>query len=402
MAPLRPSGRIHRGPAGPIVAAAVFGLACAVRAEPLPTAPSHHRDGGYQNNYVEFEPKGLGDLLRWRIDAMRNHLPPPPAAPTPQVQPDIALLAANTRAGAAMRPTVTWIGHASVLAQLGGLNLLTDPMFSERASPLAFIGPKRQQPSGLALAELPHIDAVLISHNHYDHLDAASVKALASQAGGPPRFIVPLGLKRWFAARDIEAVELDWWQSETLAAPGGPVEIVFTPSQHWSGRGLGDRMKTLWGGYAVLAPDFHLFFAGDTAYSQDFADIRARFAARQTSAAGGGFDLALIPIGAYEPRWFMASQHVDPPESVRIHLDLGAKRSIGVHWGTFALTDEALDAPPVALAEARRAAGVANDAFFTLAIGETRVLPRRPPTATSGSSVGASGGPRSAVSAVRN
>ena len=258
-------------------------------------------------------------------------------------------------------------------------------MFSERASPLGFVGPKRRQPPGLALAALPHIDLVLISHNHYDHLDEASVRALAEQAGGPPRFIVPLGLKRWLVARGIEAVELDWWQSETVTTAAGPVEIVLTPSQHGSGRGLGDRMKTLWGGYAVFAPDFHLFFAGDTAYSRDFADIRAHFASRQTPEAGGGFDLALIPIGAYEPRWFMATQHVDPAESVQIHRDVGAKRSIGVHWGTFALTDEALDAPPAALAQARRVAGVADDRFFTLAIGETRSLPRRPNVVASGS-----------------
>jgi N-acyl-phosphatidylethanolamine-hydrolysing phospholipase D len=180
------------------------------------------------------------------------------------------------------------------------------------------------------------------------------------------------------AERDItNVVELDWWQSHTLTPAAGPVEIVLTPVQHWSGRGLNDRLKTLWGGYAVFAPDLHLFFTGDTAYSKDFVDIREHFKARQ--AEGGGFDIALIAIGAYEPRWFMASQHANPAEAVQIHLDVNAKRSVGIHWGTFELTDESLDEPPQQLAEARRAKGLADDAFFVMAVGETRRIPRRTP-----------------------
>jgi N-acyl-phosphatidylethanolamine-hydrolysing phospholipase D len=337
-------------------------------------APAHHRGDRFQNNYLEFEPKGLGALLKWRIDAAREGVPKEAQTPTPRVAPDLAFLRANGVAGAAMTPSVTWIGHASALLQSGGVNVLTDPIFSERASPVSFLGPKRHVAPGLALAELPHIDAVLISHNHYDHLDAASVDALAAQPGGPPLFIVPLGVKRWLAERGItHAIELDWWQSARV----GAVEIVFTPAQHWSGRSLTDRMETLWGGYAIFAPDFQTFFAGDTAYSKDFADIHERFAARQD--AGHGFDLALIPIGAYEPRWFMSTQHVDPDEAVRIHLDLVAAHSIGIHWGTFQLTDEALDEPPRALARAARARGLADDAFTVLAIGETRRFPRRAP-----------------------
>ncbi|MEO7152061.1 MAG: MBL fold metallo-hydrolase [Burkholderiaceae bacterium] len=338
----------------------------------------------FQNNYQEFEPKGLGDLLRWRLDAAREGLPRPPQRPTPQVPPDLAFIASNAVARAAMQPTVTWIGHATVLAQLGGLNVLTDPQFSERASPLSFIGPKRQVKPGIALGSLPHVDAVLISHNHYDHLDDASVRALAAQPGGPPTFVVPLGLKAWFAARDIDSVvELAWWGSHRLAGASGPVEIVLTPVQHWSGRGLTDRMATLWGGYAVFAPDQHLYFTGDTGYSKDFGDIRARFAGRQRPQDGGGFDLALIAIGAYEPRWFMSGQHVNPQEAVQIHRDLGARRSMGVHWGTFELTDESLDEPPRALAQARRAQGVDDADFFVTAIGETRRLtPRAASVAT--------------------
>ena len=274
-----------------------------------------------------------------------------------------------------MQPAVTWIGHASTLAQLGGLNVLTDPVFSERVSPLSFVGPKRHIPPALTPSQLPHIDLVLISHNHYDHLDEASVRALAQQPGGAPLFVVPLGNKAWMAERGItNVVELDWWQSHPIAAPGGPVQIVLTPAQHWSGRGLNDRMTTLWGSYAVFAADCHLFFSGDTGYSKDFRDIHERLAPKQRD---GGFDVALIAIGAYEPRWFMSSQHINPAEAVQVHLDLAAKLSIGVHWGTFELTDESLDEPPRHLAEARRAKGLPDESFVTLAIGETRKLPRR-------------------------
>ena len=333
----------------------------------------HHRPAGFQNNYTAFEPKGLGDVLRWQFEARRDGLPKPPLGETPRVVADLAFVRANATAGAAMQPSATWIGHATVLVQQGGINVLTDPIFSERASPVGFVGPKRHVPPGIALADLPHIDLVLVSHNHYDHLDAPSVQALNAQAGGPPLFVVPLGLKPWLADIGItNAAELDWWQSHTLSTPRGSAEIVLTPVQHWSGRGLGDRLKTLWGGYAVFTPGFQTFHAGDTGYSKDFADIRQRFAARQGAAEGGGFDLALLPVGAYEPRWFMAQQHVEPAEAVRIHLDLGAKRTLGIHWGTFELTNESLDEPPAKLAEARRAQGVSDDDFFLIAIGETR------------------------------
>ena len=334
----------------------------------------HHRPGGFQNNYGEFTPRSLAEVLRWKWNASRLGLPPPPSTPIPQVAPDLAFLHANATAGAAMRPAVSWVGHATVLAQLGGLSLLTDPIFSERASPIGFVGPRRHQPPGIALDALPHIDLVLASHNHYDHLDAASVQSLNKQPGGPPVFVVPLGVGRWLADRGVRtAVELDWWQEHRVAG----VDVALVPAQHWSGRGLADRMKTLWGGFAVFAPDCHLFYAGDTGYSRDFADIRERFAARQTPAAGGGFDIALLPIGAYEPRWFMATQHVNVEEAVKIHRDLGAKRSLGVHWGTFELTDEALDEPPKALARIRAGEGVADDEFFVLAVGETRTMPPR-------------------------
>jgi N-acyl-phosphatidylethanolamine-hydrolysing phospholipase D len=306
------------------------------------------------------------------LRAAREGLPKPPATPIPRVPPDLDVVHGYAHAGGV--PAVTWIGHATALVQASGLNVLIDPIFSERASPFGFVGPRRHQPPGLALAQLPRIDVVLVSHNHYDHLDDPSVKALSAQPDGPPVFIVPLGLAAWLRARGIQtAVELDWWESHRV----GTVEVVLVPAQHWSSRGLNDRMKTLWGGFAVFGHDLHWFYSGDTGYSRTFSDVREHFAQRQQAHAGGGFDLALLPIGAYAPRWFMRAQHVDVEQALCIHRDLGAKRSMGVHWGTFELSDEPLDEPPQVLAKLRALHGVAEDEFFTLAIGETRRLPRR-------------------------
>ncbi len=342
-----------------------------------PSRP-HHRPEGFQNNYQDFVPKSLADVLRWKWNAARNGLPPRPHAPTPQVAPDLAFLRANAVAGAAMAPAVTWVGHACALVQMGGLTVLTDPMFSERASPLPFMGPKRHVPPGVPLRDLPHVDLVLVSHNHYDHLDGPSVDHLAAQAGGPPLFVVPLGLLPWLRGRGIESgIELDWWQAHRITAPKGDIDVMLCPAQHWSARGLADRMSTLWGGFAVFAPDCHLFYAGDTGYSRDFRDLREHAADRQRPETGGGFDLALLPIGAYEPRWFMTSQHVNAAEAVKIHQDVATKRSLGIHWGTFELTDEPLDEPPRSLAREASAAGLGEEEFFVLAIGETRrIAPR--------------------------
>ena len=363
----------------PLVAAACLAAGCGTQTPPpSPDARPelrHHRGEMFQNRYHEFATRGMQDFWRWRLSAWRDGLPPPPTTPIPTVAPDRAYIAANARAGAAMQPAVTWIGHATVLAQLGGINLITDPVFSERASPVAFAGPRRHQPPALSLDELPRIDAVVVSHNHYDHCDLASLAALARQAGGPPLFIVPLGLRALLAGAGIErVVELDWWQSTTVDGPRGPVEIVLTPVQHWSGRRLDDRMRTLWGGYAVFAPDLHLYFSGDAGYSRDFADTRARFASRHASEGGGGFDLAMLPIGAYEPRWFMQPQHVNPEEAVQAHLDLGAMATLGIHWGTFPMSDEPLDQPPRDLAAALASRGMRDDAFFLLPIGGTHKL----------------------------
>jgi N-acyl-phosphatidylethanolamine-hydrolysing phospholipase D len=326
--------------------------ACAAVSFPYfdPTKP-HRTADGFRNNYPHDE---KGGYWRWKWDQLRDGLPRNPedgyrfATATPNLQ-------AN--------PSVTWVGHATVLLRVGGLSVLTDPQFSERASPVAFAGPKRVVPPVPALHELPHIDAVVVSHNHYDHLDHGSVATLAEQAGGSPRFFVPLGLKDWFERRGIhDVVELDWWESLDFRG----LKIDFVPVQHWSKRTLTDANQTLWGGWVIRHPELSFFFTGDAGYSKDFADIRARF---------GGFDLAAIPIGAYAPRWFMQIMHLDPAEAVRVHQDVNARQSLAIHWGTFAnLTDESLYEPPLRLVEERKKAGLADDAFLLLRHGETHVL----------------------------
>ena len=333
---------------------------------------AHHTPTGFKNNYAQAVNKSFGDFLRWQweswgLDKTAN-------SHTPSVQADLALLKSP------LSPSVTWIGHATALVQADGLNVLVDPVFSERASPVQLFGPKRAQPPGVAMVDLPAIDVVLISHNHYDHLDRISVAQLdekAKAAGKTTLFLVPLGLKVWFNGIGIDSVvELDWWQHHDIKG----VEFHLTPVQHWSARSINDRSATLWGGWAVLGADFHWYYAGDTGYSRDFADTAKQFAPRQTEALGGGFDLALVPVGSYEPRWFMSQQHVNPMESVRIHQDVGAKRSIGVHWGTFSLTDEPLDQPPRDLAIARQVLDVKATDFGILAIGESRQFGKRTPS----------------------
>jgi N-acyl-phosphatidylethanolamine-hydrolysing phospholipase D len=327
---------------------------------PMPTVSRpHHVADGFRNPDGAGAPRSLSDLLRWRWHAWREGLPPAPRQPTPEVSPDLATLRANTGPG---HPSATWIGHATVLLQAGGLNVLTDPVFSQRASPVGFAGPRRAQPPGIALPDLPPIDVVLVSHNHYDHLDRDSIVQLAARGQGRTVFLVPLGLKAWMEAQGVRDVfELDWW--ETHRVRGVPFQLV--QARHWSGRGPGDRNRTLWGGWAVLASDQHCYFSGDTGYAAHFREARER---------DGAFDLALLAVGAYEPRWFMGEQHMNPSEAVQAHLDLGARQSMGIHWGTFAMTDEPLDQPPRDLGQARAAIGLPEAAFGVLAIGQTRWL----------------------------
>ena len=314
----------------------------------------HHSQKGFKNNYLNGEM--VGSLIKWQWQRLRDGLPKPPAGgyQFKLEKPDLNWLKNNHDVA-----TATWIGHATVLLQIDGINILTDPIFSERASPVQWAGPKRKVAPAINMRELPHIDIVLISHNHYDHLDLNSVLALNTQAGGPPMFMVPLGIKKWMAEQGIKNVqELDWWQNTLISG----LTVHFVPVQHWSARGIDDRFETLWGGWIVknninTKKPVSVFFTGDTGYSKDFSDIHQRL---------GAVDLALIPIGAYEPRWFMQAQHVNPAEAVQIHQDLHAKKSLAIHWGTFELTDESLDEPPRALKKAKQQAGLTANEFIVL------------------------------------
>ena len=286
---------------------------------------------------------------------------PRPKDPDPSVFVSVRPAFVAPRAPAS-RLTLTWVGHSSLLLQLNGLNILTDPIWSQRASPVRFAGPRRWVAPGIAFTELPPLDVVLLSHNHYDHLDDATVRSLA-RSHPNASWVVPLGLASFVRQRGARNVtELDWWQEHTLQS----LRIAATPAQHFSARGFGDRGDTLWCGFALMAAGGRrVYFAGDTGFHPEFESIGARY---------GPFDVALLPIGAYEPRWFMRYLHMNPEEAVDAFRALQARVMVPIHWGTFKLTDEAMDEPPVRARRAWEQAGLPPSGYRQLAHGETLVL----------------------------
>lgn len=316
----------------------------------MPTYPvSDHCDGRRFFN-PHRQPRPLKDVITW----MRTREPSawPARVPLVPQPPPPAQVGAGEAA-------VTFIGHSTFLVRTASLVFITDPVFTPHAGPFGRMGPPRVRPPAIAPRDLPAVDLVLVSHNHYDHLQPSSLRLFESTAS----FVAPLGAVSG-SRRKLELIELDWWQTTRV----GAAEITCVPAQHFSARTPWDRDRTLWCGFVVRVDGVAIYFGGDSGYSPQFAEIGRRCP---------DIDVALLPIGAYEPRWFMSPVHMNPEEAVRAHLDVGARASIGMHFGTFQLTDEPIDEPLRALERARVEHGVSPQAFRTLDFGETAVYVKR-------------------------
>ncbi len=329
-----------------------FALGALTRSAFAMESPPHHTADGFRN-LEPYDRPGLAVtvpfFLRRAVDSVFGRS----GAPT-LVSNDGVWLRDNARHST---PSATWLGHASVLVQMDHATILTDPIWSDTASPISWLGPRRLVPPPMPITALPAIDAVLISHSHYDHLDLATLKALAALG---TRFLVPLRVGEILRAEGIGPTEeLDWWESRAV----GPVTITCVPARHWSQRGLGDMNRTLWSGWVVSGPTRRFWFAGDTGYTRLFAEIGERL---------GPFDLAAVPIGAYDPPAMMQPVHLNPEEALRAGLDARADRLLGMHYGTFDLTDEPPDEPPRRFRAAALRQGIDEARVWTLAIGETR------------------------------
>lgn len=258
--------------------------------------------------------------------------------------------------------SVTFINHSTMLLQFDGLNVLTDPVFSERVSPFSFMGPKRVRRAGVAIEDLPPIDLIVISHNHYDHLDIEALKTIVAKQpiDQAPLIVAGLGNANYFELEQLPNFEdLDWGESIELKN----VEVIFTEARHRSGRGITDQMKTLWGSFLLKTSHGEIYFAGDTGYGPHFKDLNKQY---------GDIELAFLPIGAYEPRWFMEAVHLNPEQAVQAHGDIASQQSVGIHFGTFQLTYEGIEQPKLDLAKALEEKGINPEQFITLEFGETR------------------------------
>ena len=316
---------------------------------------SDHFDGTRFFDPAGAPPRSRADLLRWQIGSRWRGMRAkwPVWAPSPYVdRPPTQVKGESWR--------ISYVGHASWLVQTAGLNLLLDPVWSRRASPFRMVGPRRVNDPGIAFANLPPIDAVLVSHAHYDHLDLPTLSRLA--AAHRARVITPLGNDTIMRNHDpsIAAEACDWDQSVKI---GDGIAVTAVPTRHWSARNLSDRNMSLWASFVIEAPGGRIYFVADSGYGDGiyFRRVRDRY---------GPLELAILPIGAYEPRWFMRDQHMNPAEAVQALLDCGAKTALASHYGTFQLTDEAIDAPPLALADALNAAGIPPERFRVLRPGQ--------------------------------
>lgn len=303
-------------------------------------------------NQLPYRPKTLADVWRWKRASAAK--PWPARIENPRADPPV-------RTSHPAELTATFINHSTVLLQYHGLALLTDPIWSERASPFSWAGPRRVRAPGLALDQLPAPDVLLVSHNHYDHLDLPTLRRIARRCD--PLVLTGTGNGTLIRSGGLSRVEeLAWWEGRAV----GGLTIHYVPAQHFSCRGLRDRMHALWGGFVLESPHGHVYFAGDTAVGPHEEQLRERF---------GGFRLSFLPIGAYEPRWFMKASHMNPAEAVEAHRRIGSRLSVGIHWGTFPLSDEAVDQPLADLAAALTAQHVPSSAFRTLGFGETLRVP---------------------------
>ncbi|SNT27497.1 MBL fold metallo-hydrolase [Sphingopyxis indica] len=320
---------------------------------------AHHTPTGFQNINGKLE-NSFSRVAQWKWQALFKEIRNADAYDFPLLAPDQKKIR-DPQAGI----QATWIGQATLLVQMEGLNILTDPHFTERASPFSWMGPKRTVRPALSVEQLPKIDLVLISHDHYDHLDRETIHLLLEKQP-QIQYYAPLGIGRWLIQEGVSAknvAELDWWDEAAFQN----MKVVATPLQHWGRRSPLDTNVRLWSGWIVAGESHRFVFIGDTGYDKShFAEIGRRY---------GPFDLAAIPIGAYEPRWFMKDQHVNPEEAVLIHGDIQSKLSIGIHWGTFVLTDEDLTQPPKDLAAALDEKKIPHDAFQILTHGGMLEIP---------------------------
>ena len=319
--------------------------------------PAHHTERGFRNpdgGQAHNEVPLSVALPFFARRAFASIVGRDAGSPPPRVANDGAFVRDNSLGSV---PSVTWVGHSTLLVQMGHVTFLTDPTWSRTASPVA-VGPRRFVEPGLEFDELPRIDFALVSHNHYDHMDLETLERLAAKG---TRIFVPLGNAHILDGAGIRGVEeLDWWEEHRFAG----VTIHCVPARHWSRRGVSDLNKSLWSGWAVVSGDRRFYFAGDTGEFEGFAEIGRRL---------GPFDLAAVPIGAYEPRAMMAPSHINPEEAVRALEGLSASRSVAVHYGTFDLSDEPIDEPPRRFLAASAAAGRGPDRDWVLAVGETRL-----------------------------